>query len=196
MTTFIPALTLPHQIFENAAVSILLPIALGTAVGYSSRPKDTKKTYAAIKNPPLRPPAWVFGPVWTILYGMMGYAAYRAVNTGLSPFSTIEQIKMTKQGATLYTVQLGLNLIWMPLFFVWKRPIEATIDIVALLGVNSYLTYLWGSVDRVAGACFAPYLGWLSFATYLCAGAGYLNNWDLQGAEERADKAAAAGKKE
>lgn len=123
---------------------------------------------------------------------MMGYAAYRAVHNGLSPFSTIEQINMTKQGATLYTIQLGLNLIWMPLFFVWKRPIEATVDIVALLGVNSYLTYLWGSVDRVAGGLLVPYLGWLGFATYLCAGAGYLNNWDLKGAEERA----AAGKKE
>ncbi|KAH9242850.1 hypothetical protein K456DRAFT_1755915 [Colletotrichum gloeosporioides 23] len=186
MTTFIPALTLPHQVFENAAASILLPIALGTAVGYSSRPKDTQKTYAAIKNPPLRPPPYVFGPVWTLLYGMMGYAAYRAVHNGLSPFSTIEQINMTKQGATLYTIQLGLNLIWMPLFFVWKRPIEATVDIVALLGVNSYLTYLWGSVDRVAGGLLVPYLGWLGFATYLCAGAGYLNNWDLKGAEERA----------
>ncbi|GKT83221.1 MBR family protein [Colletotrichum tofieldiae] len=101
---------------------------------------------------------------------------------------------MTKQGATLYTIQLGLNLIWMPLFFGLKRPIEATVDIVALLGVNTYLTYLWGSVDAVAGACLVPYLGWLSFATYLCAGAGYLNDWDLKGAEERA--AAAADKKQ
>lgn len=123
----------------------------------------------------------------------MGYAAYRAINTGLSPFSTIQHINMTKHGATLYTIQLGLNLIWMPLFFVFKRPIEATVDIVALLGINTYLTYLWGSVDSVAGACLVPYLGWLGFATYLCAGAGYLNNWDLKGAEERAT---AAGKKE
>ncbi|OHW92012.1 MBR family protein [Colletotrichum incanum] len=194
MTTFIPALTLPHQVFENAAASILLPIALGTAVGYSTRPKATQKTYAAIKNPPYRPPPWVFGPAWILLYGLMGYAAHRAINTGLSPFSSIEHINMTKQGATLYTIQLGLNLIWMPLFFGLKRPIEATVDIVALLGVNTYLTYLWGSVDAVAGACLVPYLGWLSFATYLCAGAGYLNDWDLKGAEERA--AAAADKKQ
>ncbi|TQN66223.1 Translocator protein-like protein, partial [Colletotrichum shisoi] len=194
MTTFIPALTLPHQVFENAAASILLPIALGTAVGYSTRPKATQRTYAAIKNPPYRPPPWVFGPAWTLLYGLMGYAAHRAINIGLSPFSSIEHINMTKQGATLYTIQLGLNLIWMPLFFGLKRPIEATVDIVVLLGVNTYLTYLWGSVDAVAGACLVPYLGWLSFATYLCAGAGYLNDWDLKGAEERA--VAAADKKQ
>jgi len=44
-------------------------------------------------------------------------------------------------------------------------------------------TYLCGSVDKVAGCCVIPYLGWLGFATYLSAGAGYLNNWDLKDKE-------------
>jgi len=119
----------------------------------------------------------------------MGYAAYRAVDRGLSQLSTVEQIRMTKHGATLYTIQLALNLAWMPMFFVAKRPIEATVDIVGLLGINAYLTYLWGSVDRVAGWCMAPYLAWLGFATYLSAGAGYLNDWNLADKEVvKADK--------
>lgn len=71
----------------------------------------------------------------------------------------------------------------MPLFFVAKRPIEATIDIVALSGVTGYLTYIWGKVDPVAGWALAPYLGWLGFATYLSAGVGYLNGWDTKGKE-------------
>lgn len=45
-------------------------------------------------------------------------------------------------------------------------------------GVTGYLTYLWGSVDTIAGLALVPYLGWLGFATYLSAGVGYLNNWD------------------
>lgn len=69
----------------------------------------------------------------------------------------------------------------MPLFFRFQRPIEATADIVALTGVVGYLAFVWGQVDEVAGWCLAPYLGWLSFATYLCAGAGYLNGWDFSG---------------
>lgn len=69
----------------------------------------------------------------------------------------------------------------MPLFFRFKRPIEATVDIVALTGVVGYLTYIWGQVDEVAGWCLAPYLGWLGFATYLSAGAGYLNDWNFEG---------------
>ena len=73
----------------------------------------------------------------------------------------------SQQGATLYTIQLGLNLVWMPLFFGLKRPIEATVDIVALTGITSYLAYIWSHVDTTAAWSLAPYLGWLGFATYL-----------------------------
>jgi len=201
MTTFIPSLTLPAAIFAHPAASILFPVALGTAVGFAVRRKlpsplpsfpwvsniilatNTQKTYLALKQPPFRPPPQVFGPAWTLLYGLMGYSAYRAYSVGLAPTASIEQHLLTKQGATLYTIQLGLNLIWMPLFFVAKRPIEATIDIVALTGVTGYLTYIWGQVDGVAGWALAPYLAWLGFATYLSAGVGYLNDWDIASKE-------------
>lgn len=55
----------------------------------------------------------------------------------------------------------------MPLFFKFKRPIEATADIVALTGTTAYLTYIYSQIDSVAAWGLAPYLGWLSFATYL-----------------------------
>lgn len=77
----------------------------------------------------------------------------------------------------------------MPLFFGLQQPIAATVDIVALTGVTGYLTYIWAQVDEVAAWTLAPYLGWLGFATYLCAGAGYLNGWDFKGKEKTvADK--------
>ena len=82
-----------------------------------------------------------------------------------------------QQGATLYTIQLGLNLIWMPLFFGLKRPIEATVDIVALTGVTGYLTYIWSQVDPVAAWGIVPYVGWLSFATYLSVSALTSPHW-------------------
>lgn len=84
MTTHIPSLTLPTYIFESPAASILLPVALGTAVGFSTRPKETQNTYLALRQPPLRPPPWVFGPMWTLLYGAMGYAAHRAWTVGVN----------------------------------------------------------------------------------------------------------------
>lgn len=178
MTTYIPSLTLPAFIFEQPAASILLPVVAGAGIGYATRPTETKRTYRALKQPPLNPPAWVFGPVWTTLYAVMGYTAYRAWSIGTTSFDPVK-VQLAKQGATLYTVQLGLNLIWMPLFFGIGRPLAATVDIVALLGVTGYMAYTWGQVDSTCGYLLAPYLGWLGFATYLSASVGYLNNWDL-----------------
>lgn len=200
MTTLLYHLALPDAVFSNPAASILLPVALGTAVGYSTRRKcvfckdlmPSKETRAdslasvndpdvvAIKQPPLRPPPFVFGPVWTVLYGLMGYAAYRAVGQTKAGFDMPRDTQILS--ASLYTLQLGLNLAWMPLFFGLKRPIEATIDSVALLSINSYLAALWlaNPSTKLAGWCMVPYVAWLSFATYLCAGAGYLNGWSFK----------------
>ncbi|KAK3655664.1 hypothetical protein LTR56_003313 [Elasticomyces elasticus] len=186
MTTHIPSLTLPAILFQQPAAAILLPVAVGTAIGFGTRPKQTQQTYLALRQPPLRPPPWIFGPMWTLLYGLMGYAAHRAWTTGTSSLNP-QTVALTKQGATLYSISLALNFIWMPLFFRLQRPIEATVDIVALTGITGYLIYVWGQVDEVAGWCLAPYLGWLSFATYLSAGAGYLNSWDFASKERLLD---------
>lgn len=73
----------------------------------------------------------------------------------------------------------------MPLFFGLERPIEATVDILALGGTTAYLTYVWSKVDAVSSWCLVPYLGWLGFATYLCVGIGHLNDWDFGGKRTR-----------
>ncbi|KAL9106077.1 MAG: hypothetical protein Q9227_008863 [Pyrenula ochraceoflavens] len=182
MTTYIPSITLPSQIFVNPAASILLPVVAGLGVGASVQPKATQEKYLALKQPPYRPPPQIFAPMWTALYGLMGYSAYRAWTNGMASLDPIK-VENTRRGATLYTIQLGLNLMWMPLFYGLKRPIEATVDIVTLTGSVGYLTYIWGKVDDVAAYCLVPYLGWLGFATYLSAGAGYLNNWNFEDKE-------------
>lgn len=101
MTSYIPSLTLPSFVFENPAVSILLPVVCGTATGFAISRKysqlyvHVKKSdnvaasvsqtaYRTLKQPPLHPPGYVFGPVWTALYATMGYTAYRAYTTGAS----------------------------------------------------------------------------------------------------------------
>ena len=96
----------------------------------------------------------------------MGYGAYRAWTTGMASLSPSVH-EWTEQAASLYTIQLGLNLIWMPLFFRYHKPIAATVDVVALSGVTAYMAWMWSQVDEVAGWAIAPYLGWLGFATYL-----------------------------
>lgn len=196
--SYIPGLTLPASVFNNAPISILLPLSLGIGVGFVSQPgKSTPKTtsdepakyrgtwnqtqdrYQALKQPPFRPPPWVFAPAWTTLYILMGYASHRAWVNGMASMNP-RIVEDTRRGATLYTIQLALNMAFMPLFFGLGRPIEALGDIVALTGTVSYLTYIWSQVDEVSAWCMAPYLGWLSFATYLTAGTGYLNGWSTK----------------
>ena len=93
---------------------------------------------------------------------MQRYAAFSLAR--LSNFLT----SIGKQhGATLYTIQLGLNLIWMPIFFGLSRPIEAAVDMLALIGTTSYLAYVWHNVDPVSTWTLMPYLCWLGFASYL-----------------------------
>jgi benzodiazapine receptor len=86
---------------------------------------------------------------------------------------------VAKHAATLYTIQLGLNLAWMPLFFGIRKPVTALVDIAALFGVNGYLTYLFFKLDNTAGWLYVPYMVWLGFATYLNAGVGAMNNWRI-----------------
>jgi len=179
MTTYIPSITIPSFILGQPAAAILLPLGLGNAVGWANRPDSVKKRYMELKQPPFNPPGYVFGPVWTLLYAGMGYASYRVWTIGLSSLDPVKR-DAARHGATLYTIQLALNLLWMPLFFGLKRPIEATVDVVTLLGTTIYLTSVWSKVDNVAAYLMIPYLGWLSFATYLSAGCGYLNDWDFK----------------
>jgi tryptophan-rich sensory protein len=121
-----------------------------------------------LKQPPLRPPPWIFAPVWTSLYLLMGYAAHRAWTVGFSSMNP-RVIEDTRRGATLYTVQLVLNQIYMPLLFGLGRPVEALVDVVALTGSVGYLAWIWKGVDETAAWCMVPYLAWLGFATYLTA---------------------------
>ncbi|KAF3919808.1 hypothetical protein ABW20_dc0109489 [Dactylellina cionopaga] len=175
-------LGLPNQILASPAASILLPIALGSAVGWSISPSLTRKTYLSLRQPPLRPPSYIFGPVWTLLYGLMGYGIHHAYTTS----STHPSFALT---SALYTTQLGLNLIWTPLFFGIERPDLALVDILALGANLAVLTKSYFEIgDEVAGWTMVPYLAWIGFATYLNVGVGVLNGWEITSKREAGEK--------
>lgn len=198
--SYIPGLTLPTTFFTSAPLAILLPLGLGMGSGLISQPgaskpkttsepsagyrgtwrDPTQERYMALRQPPFRPPPWLFAPAWTTLYLLMGYASHRAWTNGMASMNP-RIVEDTRRGATLYTVQLGLNLLFMPLFFGLGRPVEALLDITALTGCVAYLARVWAKVDEGAAWCLAPYLAWLGFATYLTAGTGYLNGWSTKG---------------
>ncbi|RHZ51658.1 TspO/MBR family protein [Aspergillus thermomutatus] len=173
---------LPQEFFTSPVLAVATPIGVGSLVGYLvNKLGHTKELYSRLRQPPLRPPAWVFGPVWTILYGMMGYAAHHATTSAtlLTPATAVASSQ------TLYTAQLVLNYLWMPLFFGVRKPGWALADIVVLGGTVGKLMATWWDIDHTAFWMMVPYAGWLCFATYLNASVGWLNEWDFDSREGR-----------
>ncbi|MEJ2673269.1 MAG: tryptophan-rich sensory protein [Deltaproteobacteria bacterium] len=115
--------------------------------------------YGGLIKPALTPPAWVFGPVWTLLYGMMATAAWLVWRrygwaNAIGPLG-------------LFFGQLALNALWSYLFFGLQRPGLALLNIIALwLAILATFMAFWGS-HPPAGLLLLPYLFWVSFATYL-----------------------------
>jgi benzodiazapine receptor len=139
--------------------SILLPIGIGFIGSLATRPMITT-WYAALQKPFFSPPNWLFGPVWTLLYIMMGVAAYLVWRRG---FERPE----VKRALGWYVVQLILNCAWSLVFFGLKSPLGGLIIIVALW-VLIYLTMRrFFKISQPAGWLLLPYLLWVSFATVL-----------------------------
>ncbi|MBV8799832.1 MAG: tryptophan-rich sensory protein [Alphaproteobacteria bacterium] len=128
-------------------------LAAGLAIGFLNLPGDW---YAQLRKPSFNPPDWIFGPVWSVLYLMIGAAAARLWTACPS-------------GAAmrLWWLQMALNLFWSPLFFRMHRPHFALVDIVGLLSaILAFVIFAWRE-DRVGALLFLPYAAWVSFATVL-----------------------------
>lgn len=115
--------------------------------------------YEGLMKPALTPPGWVFGPVWTLLYTMMGVAAWLVWKR--------QGYAAASRSLWLFLLQLGLNALWSYLFFGLKNPGLALLDIVALwLAILTTLIAFFRH-HRPAGQLLLPYLLWVSFAVYL-----------------------------
>lgn len=115
--------------------------------------------YAGLIKPAWNPPAWLFGPAWTVLYVAMAAAAWLVWRQG--------GWRSHRVALALFALQLLFNLVWSPLFFRMHRPGWALLD-CALLAVSlaATLAAFW-RIDRRAGALLVPYLAWVCFATFL-----------------------------
>lgn len=115
--------------------------------------------YAEIDRPWFTPPAWVFGPVWTILYILMAIAAWRV---WLTPASTAR-----RSALRWFFAQLALNALWSPVFFALQAPLLGLGVIVLLLAGLAVTVVRFFAVDRPAGWMLVPYLAWVAYATLL-----------------------------
>lgn len=115
--------------------------------------------YAGLTKPALNPPNWVFGPVWSVLYVMMGLAAWLVWQTRAT--------RPVHLPLVMYGAQLILNCLWSYLFFGLNRPGLAFVDIAALWIAILATMILFFSRSRIAGFLFGPYFLWVTFAAYL-----------------------------
>lgn len=125
--------------------------------------------YPEIKKPSFNPPNWVFAPVWTMLFIMMGIAAGMIWNK-------LESNKeLVKKGLLFFTIQLLLNALWSYLFFGLNNILLALIEII-LLWLIIYETYhVFKQIDKKASYLLIPYLAWVGFATILNGSIYWLN---------------------
>jgi tryptophan-rich sensory protein len=116
--------------------------------------------YASLVKPVFSPPNWLFGPVWTTLYALMGIAAYRISVRGRSK-------KFDQQSIRLFLWHLVVNALWSIVFFGLRNIGGGLVVIGALWVMIAVLIARFWKTDRIAAALLLPYIAWVSFASLL-----------------------------
>ena len=128
---------------------------------------QAKSFYSQLAQPNWAPPPGVFGPVWTVLYALMGIAAWLVWRSG--------GFRANRQALMLFLLQLAPNALWSWLFFAWHRGVLALADVLVLwILIVATLVSFW-RVHPLAGALLIPYLLWVSFASALTYSIWQLN---------------------
>ncbi len=144
-------------------VPFLVAVAVVAGLGGLAA-AGSQGTYRALELPPYAPPSWLFGPMWTVLYVMIGVAGWLLWRAG-----------GWDRVMWLWVGQLVLNLAWTPLFFAADLYTVALVEIVVLAAAVALLLVWSWHRSRVAAWLLVPYLAWVCFATALNAGIVVLN---------------------
>ncbi|KAJ5543592.1 hypothetical protein N7535_006016 [Penicillium sp. DV-2018c] len=172
------SLALPQAILTSPFLAVATPLTAGTAVALLTNRKENREIYRNLKQPPFSPPGWLFAPAWTVLYSLMGFASHHSNKIATESLSVAARCA-NDTAQSLYTTQLALNFMWMPLFFRLGRPASALADLTLLATNVGALMLNWWTADRTAFWCLVPYGVWIGYAAYLNTGVGILNNWSI-----------------
>jgi tryptophan-rich sensory protein len=144
---------------RRQAVALFGWLVLSFAASSTAVFVSTGGWYAQLQKPTWNPPAWIFGPVWTVLYIMMAIAAWMVWRVG--------GWKGQRRALGLFLGQWLLNALWTPLFFGLHRPLLAFVEIIALWVVLLATILAFRRVRLAAAVLLLPYLAWVSFAAVL-----------------------------
>ncbi len=141
-------------------ISILIPLLVGGISGYFTS-SGVEGWFATANKPWFNPPNWIFAPVWTALYVMMGIALYLVWRT-----ETISS-SIKQPAVILFVIQLTLNFFWSLIFFKLQQPGWAFAEII-IMWLAILCTILWfGKISSTAAWLLVPYICWVSFASVL-----------------------------
>jgi benzodiazapine receptor len=139
-------------------LSLIIPLAVGGVSGFFTV-SAIPGWYQTIQKPSWNPPNWVFGPVWTTLYVMMGVAMYLVWSRPRS--------NQRQRALYLNAVQLALNFFWSLIFFNVHAIGWALVEILLLWGMILFTMFAYDKVYKPAAWLMLPYVAWVSFATIL-----------------------------
>jgi len=148
------------------AVSLLLPLSVGAVAGMFTS-QAVPAWYASLNRPSFSPPNWIFGPVWTFLYILLGISFFLIWKEGAS--------KKRNLAIKIFSIQMLLNFAWSFLFFYFNLIGAALVEIILLWISIAAMIYLFYKIKPVAAYLNIPYLLWVSFASILNAGYYLLN---------------------
>ena len=140
-------------------IAVVVCLLVGFLSGFSTQSSITE-WYAFLNKPSFNPPNWLFAPVWTILYILMGIAAGLVWHKGW-------EAPGVKAALGIFTLQLLLNGSWSVVFFGLRQPMAALIIILVLWTLILWCILRFLKLHKVAGYLLIPYLLWVSFATLL-----------------------------
>jgi translocator protein len=142
----------------NRWIGLVVWIGLSLLAGVVGSQFQPGEWYATLAKPSWNPPSWVFAPVWTTLYALMGVAAWLVWDPHRGAAQT---------ALTLFVLQLIANAAWSWLFFGLQSPFLAFIDIVVLWLLIIATTLAFRRLRPIAAALLLPYLAWVTFAAAL-----------------------------
>jgi tryptophan-rich sensory protein len=156
MTEKVEIKSLQHQVIGLVVWFIISfsASAVGAIASFQA-----KSFYGSLIQPAWAPPAWLFGPVWTLLYAMMAIAAWLVWRRG--------GFKSNQLAISLFFMQLILNGLWSWMFFAWNLGALSLVNITMLWMMIVMNVMAFWRVDKIAGALLVPYLLWVSFAAVL-----------------------------
>ncbi len=140
-------------------ISLLIPLAVGGISGFFTT-KAIPGWYAQLNKPWFNPPNWLFSPVWTSLYVMMGIALWLVWKSDAPQ-------KLKRRAIYLFAAQLVLNFLWSLIFFNLHQIGWALVEIVAMWGMILLSIVAFAKINKAAAWLLVPYISWVSFATIL-----------------------------